>query len=634
MNKFFVILSLVLLSDSAFSKEILYPVNEISPALLENAHTVMRIFNNELEIKSEKSAILMVTEVRTILNKNGQKDGLFIETYDPMNKIVNLKGKVYNALGLKIKNLGGDDVLDYSAISGFSMYEDNRVKFIDPKNQTYPYTVEYTYEIEMKHTFFLPGWSHNAENTSYENSTFIVKVPSAYSFRFKEYGLESHVIKSSTKEQDIYMWSLKNLNVRKHEPMTPSSSHNSPTVVLAPNMFEFAGTKGSSETWKDLGLWVTALNENKDLLSDVTKMKMKEITSDCKTDFDKVKVIYEYMQKKTRYVSIQVGIGGWQPFDAETVDKTSYGDCKALSNYTKALLSTVGIKSFYTLVNAGSSSLSIDKDFSSSQFNHAIVCVPINSDTIWLECTSQRMPCGFNGDFTDDRDVLIIDGENSKLVHTRIYPATENCIIRSSVVNFMDDTNGNAIYNAKYKGLTCDEISPIFYADDADKQKKITQSIDLPTFSLTNFSLTENRSKTPFFDENINISFTNYMRKMGNITLLPLNFMNKFSAIPEKVRNRKNEMCIRRSYLEIDTVTYILPNEYEVTELPSKIEITGKFGKYLANVTKVGKSITYFRKFELTKGAFPAAAYVEYREFLEQISTADEAVLNLSKGNI
>ena len=59
------------------------------------------------------------------------------------------------------------------------------------------------------------------------------------------------------------------------------------------------------------------------------------------------------MQNNTRYISIQLGIGGWRPFEAAYVASKGYGDCKALSNYMYSLLKEAGILSYYTLVKAG-----------------------------------------------------------------------------------------------------------------------------------------------------------------------------------------------------------------------------------------------------------------------------------------
>jgi len=637
MYKIFIVCIVLILSGNLVTaKELKYPVSEIPAILKENAHTVFRIYKQVVEIKSEKSAVVSVTEVRTILNKNGEQDSYFSKTYDPMNKIGNIKGKVYNELGKQIKNLGSEDIIDQSAISGYSLYEDNRVKYIDPKNMTFPFTVEYTYEIDLKQTMFLPAWSHENENTSYENSEFIVKVPVGYTFRYKEFNLPNGVIKSKEEEKEFYTWKLSNLPARKNEPMASKYSPNYPLLLLGSNKFEFGDSKGSSQTWKELGIWVTSLNEKKDILPEATRAKMIEITANCKNEYEKVKVIYEYMQQKTRYVSVQVGIGGWQPFDATIVDKYSYGDCKALSNYTRSLLSVVGIKSFYTLVMAGSESKSIEASFPSSQFNHAMVCVPVEKDTLWLECTSQRLPCGFNSDFTDDRQVLLIDGENSRLVRTRAYTVNENCISRHSTVNLSDETTGQAEVKTVYKGLCYDNILPIYYADNADKKKIVTQRIELPSFILDKFSYIENKSQHPSFDENLSITISNYIHKMGKeVALLPLNFMNKLTSIPDKVRNRKTDLCIRRPYMENDTVVYQVPNEYRIAELPEKIVISGKFGIYTSNTFQQGNSVTYFRHFELYKGVFPPEAYIEFRDFLEKVSTADDAVASLKRtGNI
>jgi len=623
-----IILLFALVNLSA--KELKYPASEIPAILKENAHTVMRLYQQEVEIKSEKSAVITVTEVRTILNKNGENDSYFRQVYTPMNKISNLKGKVYDEQGKQIRSFGTDDVIDRSNISGYSMYEDNRIKTIDPKYATYPFTVEYSYQIDMKQTFELPSWDHESENTSYESSLFVVKVPTGYSFRYKEYNLNQGVVKSNQDGKDTYTWSLNNLKARIDEPMSPITKPDYPLVELSPNKFEVGETKGSCESWKEIGIWSSTLIEGKDKLPEATVAKMKEITFNCKSDFEKVKKVYEYMQQKTRYVSIQIGIGGWQPFDANVVDKYSYGDCKALSNYTKALLTSIGIKSYYVLVNASAGSHNIDASFPSNQFNHAMVCVPLEKDTIWLECTNQRLPCGFNGDFTDDRDVLLINGADSRLVHTRFYPAAENCISRHSSVTFTDDATGTAEVKTKYNGLCYDDILSIYNADNADKKRIVTQRIELPSFTLDKFLYTENRSQDPSFDEKLNITVTNYIHKLVNdISLLPLNFMNKLTSIPEKVRNRKTELCIRRPYMENDTVVYQIPKGYQVTEIPDKSEITGKFGKYTASSTLQGSSITYIRHFELFKGVYPAESYSEFREFLEQVATSDEAVASL-----
>ena len=132
---------------------------------------------------------------------------------------------------------------------------------------------------------------------------------------------------------------------------------------------------------------------------------------------------YEYVQSKTRYVSIQEGIGGLQPFPASIVDKYGYGDCKALSNYTVALLQEVGVKSFYTKIRAGEGEPDLLLDFPAQQTNHVVVAIPNDKDTIWLECTSQTNPFGYTGSFTGDRYALMITEEGGKIARTPSFSA-------------------------------------------------------------------------------------------------------------------------------------------------------------------------------------------------------------------
>ncbi len=84
------------------------------------------------------------------------------------------------------------------------------------------------------------------------------------------------------------------------------------------------------DSWTNFGAWIISLNKGRSVLPEETKKKLHSLTDGLKTTEEKVKVVYEYMQNRTRYVSIQLGIGGFQPFEASVVDQTGYGDCSGI----------------------------------------------------------------------------------------------------------------------------------------------------------------------------------------------------------------------------------------------------------------------------------------------------------------
>lgn len=626
-----IVVALLFLSLNVIGKEPSYPVSDIPPALKENAYTVMRLQKETLTIISSAEALHEVVVARTILNKNGNDKSLLVLPYSSLFKIKNLKGRIINAQGEQVRKISSDEIGDYSAISNYSLYEDSRVKVIEPKYEIYPFTIEYSYEIAFLETMILPSFDLNEFNTSYQNVEFKIVAPENYTFRYKTYGVIPTVVKSKEKGSDVYSWNLQNILAFKKEPRISGIPTYYPSIKIAPNNFEIASKKGNLETWTKFGNWLSTLLIGKDKLSEATKQKMIAITSNCKSDYEKVKVVYEYMQQKTRYVNISVGMGGWEPFDAETVDRLSYGDCKALSNYTKALLNSVGIKSYYTVIYGGANAAPIDVDFPSSQFNHIVVCVPLAKDTLWLECTSQRLPCGFNGDFTDNRYALLVDDTNSRLVKTRSYHVNENITSRTCNVELTNEFSGVASIKSTFYGIDYDNEMPSYYMDEKDQKKKLIQDIPIPSCSLVDFSYQNNKSVHPSLIENQRLAFDNYVTVAGESHFLNLNFHNKLRSIPDKVRNRKFNFKLNHSWVELDTVNYKLPVEYKISSLPQDIEVVSKFGKYNAKVKSTPTGVTYLRRWEEFEGEFQANEYADYLEFLETIVEKDGVVINLVK---
>ena len=142
----------------------------------------------------------------------------------------------------------------------------------------------------------------------------------------------------------------------KDEPFSPYYLNFMPLVQVVPQKFTYYGIDGAFTDWTSLGKWIyDKLVADRQLLPQETIDHIKDITKDISDPKLKAKKIYEFMQQKTHYVSVQVGLGGYQPFLASDVDKQNYGDCKALVNYTQALLKAADITSWYCIVEAGSS---------------------------------------------------------------------------------------------------------------------------------------------------------------------------------------------------------------------------------------------------------------------------------------
>jgi hypothetical protein len=624
---FFVIFGLIVLTNSLLAG-VKYPVSEISEALKKNAEAVVRNDAYEFVISSETSTRLSRKYVVTIFNENSldlSKKYLF---YDKFTKIKDVSCVVYNMAGEKVKTIQGDKILDLSAISGYSLFEDSRVKLVDADYALFPFTVEFEWEVVYTGTLFYPTWMpYDRYSVSIQQSSFnVITDISIPPLRYLElYGAPA-CVKSNSSKSNTYHWSLSDLPSLKNEPFSLGLNQYTPTVLLAPSDFTMDGYDGNSETWNNLGKWVNELNAGREILSEETINHMKELVKNATSEEEKIKILYNYMQQKVRYVNLALGIGGWQPIEAQRTDKVSYGDCKGLTNYMKALLKAVNIESIYTIVRAGALESNIQNQFPSSQFNHAFLCVPVLHDTIWLECTSQRNPFGFLGTFTDDRDVLLITGDGGKLVHTPEYTIIDN--VSNTHIEVALDSNGNieANVNASHKGLFYGGLEQVLGMDERDRKDFLMESIHLSGFEVPYYSYLPVPDQ-PVMNQNIKINVRKYANVVNKQIILRPNILNRVIDSPDAVSDRKSKVILRREWQENDTITYTIPEGSSIGSLPKDIDLQSDFGHYKATFRNENGKLVYSRQFTRFKGVFEPEKYSLLVSFYDKIRKADETKL-------
>lgn len=614
-----------ILCNGLFAGEVLYSVSDIPASLKQNARSVIR--NKELifTVKSVKSATVKMTVAVTVLNSNGLADSYLVLMYDKYRSIGTIKGRIFDQKGNLIRRIGAEDIIDHSAIAGYSLYEDTRVRFVDPNIRNYPFTIEYIFEISYNGLFQYPEWDpQDGFNVSVEKSSFKVIMPPQTPLRFKELNLPPSVAFSWDEISGMYAWEVRNLQAIQREPFSLPEDRIFPLVMIAPSEFEIGGVKGNMGSWEELGAWISSLNSGRDVLPVETVEYLKSMVSYADDDYSKVCLVYEYMQGRVRYVNIKTGLGGWQPIDASTVHRLAYGECKALTNYMKAMLDAIGIRSFYCLVRAGENAAPVITDFPSQQFNHAFLCVPLDTDTLWLECTSQRIPCGFLGNFTDDRDVLFIDNERSALVRSKVYGHDQNKVSRHTHVILQESGGGSCQSKAIYTGLKYSDMLPVLLADAKNRKILISEKIRFPGFQILSFNYLENRDIIPSIEETVSLSFEKHLTVMESKYFMKLNCASSVQNVPANVRSRKSNIYVSRSLMETDTIVYELPSSFNVESLPQPVNFRSDFGSYEAHAEISGGFLSYYRNFTLNKGTYPADAYEEFRMFFEKVYSADQ----------
>lgn len=604
----------------------------IPAELKENANSVVRTQDINITINSSKDYVITTKKVITVFNENGLRNIDAYEYYDASNKIIELEAIILNSFGNEIKKIKKKEFKDHSVADGFSVFTDNRIIRLDYTPIEYPFTVVYTSKINSSNTAFIPGWYPIDDLfESVEKSSYSITYPSDVGFKFKTYNFEDKNI-IQKQSGNTLTFNANQLIAEKNEEYSVSYLQRMPYVVFGLEQFSLEGISGNATSWKDFGAWMyTSFLSNNDQISIETQSKIKELIGSETDPVKKAKIVYKFMQDKTRYVSIQMGIGGWKPMLSSDVDRLGYGDCKALSNYTRSLLKSVGIDSYYTVIYGGDDKRSLYPDFVSMQGNHVILAIPNQKGYYFLECTSQKSPFGYQGDFTDDRFALVVKPDGGELVRTNQYETLKNTQISNG--SYTIDNQGNLLgkINIVSKGIQYDNVFSL-----ADKSKQ-----DVDEYYKSHFRWVNNLKllKYKFIDNRDDVSFTeelefdaaNYVNTSGASMMLTLNVFNQNNIIPQRYRNRKYNFEIDRGFLDMDEVEIAISEQFNIDAKPENVSFESKFGSYsLEFIFKPNNKILYKRKLQINNGVFDKSEYEEYRKFKEQIAKYDNSKLVLS----
>ena len=624
----------LLFTNFLFSQNIEFNASKIPDSLKRNANAVIRVNDVLINITAQNAMTVSTKVVTTILNEYGLRNLSLSDSYDKNRRIAKIQATVLDAFGNEIKTYRRKDFKDVSVADGFSIFSDNRALYLDYTPIAYPFTIIFESLVETSNTAFIPSWNPVDDYyVSTERDNIRINYKPELKLVLKEDNFSTKIPIEKKQTANSISYSANTILAKKREELAPIFTNIFPIVSFAVENFNLENVQGSATNWNEFGKWYyNALLADTEAIPEPTIQKIKQLVGNEKNPIEIAKIVYQFVQEKTRYVSVQVGIGGWKPMLAKDVDKLGYGDCKALTNYTRSLLKSVGVESYYSVVYGSKEKVNIKNDISSVQGNHVILALPTDKEMIWLECTSQIHPFGFQGDFTDDRDVLIIKPEGSCIVKTKTFTEKDN--VKKLDANYSISQDGTIIGNVKM-------ISFGIQYDNQFSKERLSNENQLKRYkaefsNINNLTIKKirllNDKETVQFTEELELEAVNYAQNTGGKLMFAVNAFNQNSYVPKKYKVRELPFEIERGYTDEDETEIALPEGYLIEAKPSDVELTTEFGSYkIEFIASDNNTLICKRTLIINKGFYENTKFETYRKFRETIAKTDNSKMIISK---
>lgn len=603
-------------------------VSSISPELLEGADAVIRLHHRKIELDDPGKGRMYVEKMVTILNSDGLAHASIRVPYNSFSDVSKIKGSLYDAAGNEVQSIKNRDFDDESLISSFSLAEDSRIIKGDFRHPEYPFTIQYSYHIDYSGFIQLPAWIPiSREKTALEFGELIVSFPASLGFEYRKFNLpddSESIFRENYKSG--YRWELSDLPAVKREVMGPPWFRLFPAVVMRTNHFEMEGNPGNMETWSALGSWFGNLWQGRDELPDAVKQTVDRMIAEHGVTKELIEAIYSHLQSKTRYVSIQLGIGGFQTETAAFTASNLYGDCKALSNYMLAMLRYAGFDARPALIRNGGFSFPFDPEFVHNPFNHAVIAIQFEGETIWAEATSSSFPLGYLGSSNSNRHALLFSETGGELVETPEQTPSQNYQKRNASINLNSDGTASLSIKTEYGGKQHEHIRQLTRESTIQQDRYVRNLLPFSLYEMQEYSAKADPAK-PSAELILNLDVETFANKLGSRLMFHPNLLERRQSYVPADEDRKQPVYIGQAYHDVDELTFNIPEGFTIEAAPDSVNLDFEFGNYSAKITPSddGSTLHYYREIVMTPGIIPPDKFEIFRDTMNSIWKSDNS---------
>ncbi len=425
-----------------------------------------------------------------------------------------------------------------------------------------------------------------------------------------------------------YTWEINELEPLKNEPLMPLMVDISAVLHVS-----------TVSSWQEIANWYSDICNNKaeqDFEIIALYKKLFPDTQKGLTEFQKAKIIYEYIESNIRYSSVSFRQSALVPQRASATLTTRLGDCKDLSSLFVTLAHMAGINAQMVLVDTrdnGQKEILLP----SMEFNHCIVKAVLDKKDYFIELTDNDLPFASLPNNLNGALVLEIPSRNmaikSELKYLQASTRTRDVIRRVIDIKPVDSDLNISVKTSKQGHLSSGVRSNYRTMDD-EKQLQEMEKVVAKSYK-NNIKMQE--VKFLELDKlNDSVSYS-YAYKVKN-EVSEIGSLNTFKVIyPDVVATLDNFSADTRLY-PIQYWSYEDTDVYETTvnvtvaptqkfiELPaSETLVFGDIKYSLQYSLKAPNKLVIVRKFSNSRQQVIAPEdYEKFKTFFEKIVKAEQ----------
>jgi tetratricopeptide (TPR) repeat protein len=388
------------------------------------------------------------------------------------------------------------------------------------------------------------------------------------------------------------------------------------------------------KNWQDLGRWYWGLAKDQFDLDDETRKLARNIAKDAKTDLDKVKAVYGWVIKNTRYVALEFGIEGYKPRRCVQTVARGWGDCKDKATVIVTLLKELGIDSTIVILRTQMRGAFPSKLPSLAPFDHAIAFVP--SLNLYLDGTAEFTGSGELPEM--DLEALGLHVNQGKAELVQLPPAKPGQTLVKRELRAAVEAGGSAQLELSYEtqGTHAAQWRQRYHAE-ATLRDRINQDIgrEFPGFEIAPGARGVQTNDLEDVEQPVQIKVVGrapgYARSEGKQLTVAVTPAIELTRSYASLSQRRLDVRLLAPPAVDETVVIKLPPGARVVRAPPDVSQQTPFGSYSVAVERQPGQVSVKSRLSVTATRVKPKQYKEWRRFCAQVDNAFSQRLVIQK---